>query len=95
MLKINGIGGKSQTSNARINVQLKSKQGNFNSRLKAMVLPHIVADQPTYKISTDNWKIPKNTMLADPQFGKPGKIDILLGAEHYGLHYAVRYVMVG
>jgi len=22
-------------------------------------------------------------MLADPQFGKPGKIDILLVAEHY------------
>jgi len=48
-----------------------------------MVLPHIVADQPTYTILTDNWEIPKNIMLADPQFGKPGKIDILLGAEHY------------
>jgi len=41
MLKINGMGGKSQTSNARINVQLKSKQGDFISRLEAMVLPHI------------------------------------------------------
>jgi len=78
MLKINGIGGKSQTSNARITVLLKSKQGDFSSRLEAMV-----ADQPTYIISTDNWKIPKNIRLADPQFGKPGKIDVLLGAEHY------------
>jgi len=82
VLKINGIGGKFQTSNA-INVQLKSKHGDFSSRLEAMVLPNIVADQPSYTISTDNWKIPKNIMLADPQFGKPGKIDILLGAEHY------------
>jgi len=83
MLKINGTGGKSQTSNARINVQLKSKQGDFSSRLEAMVLPHIVADQPTYTILTDNWKIPKYITFADPQFGKPGKVDILLGAEHY------------
>jgi len=74
MLKRNGTGGKSQASNARINVQLKSKQGDFSSRLEAMVLPHTVADQPTYTISTDNSKILKNIMLADPQFGKPEKI---------------------
>jgi len=48
-----------------------------------MVLPHIVADQPTYTISTEHWKIPKNIMLADHQFEKHGKIYILLGAEHY------------
>ncbi|KAH8318621.1 hypothetical protein KR059_002949, partial [Drosophila kikkawai] len=82
MLKINGIGGKAHTSSSRVNVEIKSKYGNFASRLEAMVMPHIVADQPTYPISTENWKIP-NITLADPNFGSPGKIDLLIGAEHY------------
>jgi hypothetical protein len=28
-----------------------------------------------------NWKIPKNIKLADPEFNRPAKVDILLGAE--------------
>lgn len=77
-LKINGIGGKVHTANARINVMLKSNYGDFSSRLEAMALPNIVNDQPTRNICRDSWKESQNITLADPLFGKPGKIEVLL-----------------
>jgi len=39
-IEILGIGGKSHTSSARNNVQLKSKPADFSSRHEAMVFSH-------------------------------------------------------
>ncbi|KAM8702057.1 hypothetical protein ACLKA7_001972 [Drosophila subpalustris] len=52
-------------------------------RIEAFILPHIITDQPAQNINNGNWKMPKNRPLADPQFNKPEKIDMLIGAEHY------------
>ena len=40
-------------------------------------------DQPTRQFDISSWPIPDTIQLADPDFNDPGKIDILLGAEHY------------
>ncbi|XP_060665603.1 uncharacterized protein LOC132797862 [Drosophila nasuta] len=40
-------------------------------------------DQPGQSIDIARWKLPKHIELADPNFDKAGKIDLLLGAEHY------------
>ncbi|KAL7742975.1 hypothetical protein ACLKA6_011342 [Drosophila palustris] len=52
-------------------------------RIEAFILPHIITDQPAQIINNGNWKTPKNRPVADPQLNKPGKIDMLIGAEHY------------
>ncbi|KAL7726459.1 hypothetical protein ACLKA6_001081 [Drosophila palustris] len=52
-------------------------------QIEAFILPHIITDQPAQNIINGNWKMQKNRPLADPQFNKPGKIDMLIGAEHY------------
>ncbi|KAL7725683.1 hypothetical protein ACLKA6_013299 [Drosophila palustris] len=55
-------------------------------RIEAFILPHIITDQPAQNINNGNWKMPKNHPLADPQFNNlnlTGKIDMLIGAEHY------------
>ncbi|XP_033245213.1 uncharacterized protein LOC117187188 [Drosophila miranda] len=94
-LQINGIGGRTQTSKARVNVMLTSQDNKFNTRLEAIVLTHIVADQPAQSIDTSRWKLPKNITLADPNFDKTGRIDILLGAEHYFEIMQDKHVSIG
>lgn len=34
-------------------------------------------------LPSDKWKIPANIELADPEFHKPARIDLLLGAEAF------------
>ena len=44
----------------------------------------LACDLPTYPVSLNReWEHVKGLRLADPEFGKPGKIDILLGVDTF------------
>ena len=48
----------------------------------AVVVPRVTCDLPVHPISFDSrWNHLSDVKLADPDFGRPGKIDILLGVE--------------
>ena len=50
--------------------------------ITAIVVPKVTCDLPTYPVRFDSsWKHLTNLVLADPNFGQPGKIDLLLGAD--------------
>ncbi|XP_033228509.1 uncharacterized protein LOC117180229 [Belonocnema kinseyi] len=63
----------------RCNVQILSRQNNFEFKLPCLVVPEITTHCPNSKISTIAAKIPSHLNLADPEFDKAGKIDILIG----------------
>ncbi|XP_055909185.1 uncharacterized protein LOC129944050 [Eupeodes corollae] len=42
-------------------------------------------DLPTHRIGIDRWRHLKGLSLADPNFGSPGEIDLLIGADVWGL----------
>ena len=51
----------------------------------AFVLPKVTTDMPANPVgSIEKWKHLKGLDLADPEFGTPGCVDVLLGADHYG-----------
>jgi len=52
-------------------------------KLNALVTPKITINLPTNKIDISEWKHINNLPLADPTFYKPGKIDLLIGAEFF------------
>ena len=53
--------------------------------VSALVLPKVTMKLPLHPVSCDNdWCHLKGIRLADPEFGTPGKIDILLGADVFG-----------
>lgn len=64
-------------------MDLQSCAERFSTRLEAFVLPEIISPQPSRYIDVSTWNIPNDVQLADPFFYRPGKIDILIGAEHY------------
>ena len=48
----------------------------------AVIVPRVTCDLPLHPISFDlKWNHLSNLQLADPMFGQPGKIDILLGVD--------------
>jgi hypothetical protein len=49
--------------------------------LDCLVVPKITGNLPSTKIDVSSWKFPQAIALADPQFGTPQQIDVLLGAE--------------
>ncbi|XP_076299583.1 uncharacterized protein LOC143218334 [Lasioglossum baleicum] len=61
-----------------VNAKIQSNINNFSSNLKFIALPTITGTLPTRAINHKELKIPRNVCLADPEFYKPGSIDILL-----------------
>ena len=52
--------------------------------LDALVLPKVTADMPVSSVdSHSQWKHLTGIDLADPDFGTPSSIDMLLGADYY------------
>ena len=50
--------------------------------VSAVIVPKVTCDLPLHPISLDdNWNHIAGLKLADPDFGQPGKIDLLLGIE--------------
>lgn len=45
------------------------------------VVLRITADQPSFNIDINSWKISSSITLADPEFHRTQRVDMLLGAE--------------
>jgi hypothetical protein len=53
----------------------------YSISLECLVLPKISGEIPQSPIDTVTWNIPVGIPLADPEFNRPGRIDLLIGAE--------------
>ncbi|XP_063365996.1 uncharacterized protein LOC134654484 [Cydia amplana] len=74
----------SVTTNYMVLLKLKSLiNPDFNVQLVAYVLPKITTNLPARKVDASEWPHLQNLVLADPGYGTPNKIDILLGAVVY------------
>jgi hypothetical protein len=76
---LNGVNGSKPIRN-RVQATIKSMASNFVEKLE-FIIKTIPNEYPSTFVDTKKWKIPAHIKLADPGFGKPGPIDLLLGAE--------------
>lgn len=51
--------------------------------IPAVVVPTITEYQPGSSLDLQNWDIPKNIKLADPNFNKRGRINILISGAKF------------
>ena len=86
-VRICGITGFSLENNHHSLTSFKIASIHTTSRqldVSAVIVPRVTCDLPTHPVPLNcKWKHVKNLRLADPEFGKPGKIDILLGVETF------------
>ncbi|XP_045541390.1 uncharacterized protein LOC123722864 [Papilio machaon] len=83
---ISGLGGghSDLTSKYMVQVNIQSLiDSNFNFQIKAYVLSRVTSILPERKFTLVDWPQLHSVELADPNFNKPRKIDILLGSEAY------------
>ncbi|XP_018373384.1 PREDICTED: uncharacterized protein LOC108767792, partial [Trachymyrmex cornetzi] len=66
-------------NSARIIIQ--SRITGFKRAIDCLVVEKITQDLPSNVVDSARLRIPKGIQLADPQFDRPSKIDMLLGAE--------------
>jgi hypothetical protein len=55
--------------------------GKATAGLERLVVPKITGNLSSTNIDVLSWKFPQTIALADPQFGTPQQIDVLIGAE--------------
>ena len=84
-VRVSGIGGMSHgsptqyISNFRISA-VKSPRRKID--ITAVIVPKVTCDLPVHPVPFDSkWKHLTSLPLADPTFGRPGRIDILLGVD--------------
>ncbi|XP_055390588.1 uncharacterized protein LOC129619370 [Condylostylus longicornis] len=82
-LSIYGIGKTEVESKGRVNLTINSRINNFSTNIEARVIKEITSLQPQRFINISTWNIPQKVQLADPNFNKPQRVDVLLGAEMF------------
>ncbi|XP_062716443.1 uncharacterized protein LOC134291954 [Aedes albopictus] len=85
-LKVQGIGNSSSTSTKSVEANIEPRHSSISSFGELMqfhVLPKITQALPLKPVRMDLLEIPSEIVLADPTFGEPGPIDLIIGAEFY------------
>lgn len=78
---ISGINNVKSLARDKVEVQFKSRCSEFCATLECLVTPRVTGTIPTTDIDISGWVLPDGIHLADPQFFKTNKVDMLIGAE--------------
>ena len=84
-LKISGVAGLSHATPSHSIVQFAVSPVNSpadKAQVSAIVVPRVTCDLPVKPVTPQlSWKHLSDIPLADPDFGRPGRIDLLLGVD--------------
>ncbi|XP_036150810.1 uncharacterized protein LOC118648594 [Monomorium pharaonis] len=81
-----GIGGTAAGyTRGVVTIRLHSIHDSQKScSIQAFVLPHLTAKLPLYNVVRRNWSHINGLQLADPEFFRPGHVDVIIGSDNYG-----------
>lgn len=79
-IPISGVNQARFIINKALKIQIISTTLNYKMDLECLVLPVITENIPQVKLNRTKLAIPEHLDLADPDFGTPGSVDLLIGA---------------
>lgn len=82
--EVSGLGDGKTTFKNKVKLNIISCHSSYTTQVNAYVLKSLTSCIPSARIIRDDLLDIKSITLADPKYDKPGRIDILLGAEVYG-----------
>lgn len=83
---VEGIGALAHTrTRGSVSLRLKSTHNEFWLDINAFVIPSITSITPAVHVDVTQWQHLMDLQLADPNFGTPGGIDVLIGSDVWGL----------
>ncbi|XP_076299586.1 uncharacterized protein LOC143218338 [Lasioglossum baleicum] len=77
---IGGIGNSRNSVDSRTLLHISSVCGNFSREIDCLVIDRITDEMPNIPLNKVNILIPRGVRPADPDFQRPGRIDLLIGA---------------
>ncbi|XP_062716301.1 uncharacterized protein LOC134291910 [Aedes albopictus] len=80
---VHGIGEQPDHATDSVTTSILSRKDNFSKEVSFLVLKRMISNLPAEDISIDDWKLPSDISLADPSFNRSGKIDLVLGTQHF------------
>ena len=80
---VSGMGQSSQISNKECIILLTSAKNNFKAEINTVVLPKLTNWLPSSLITNLDFNEISGLDLADPQFWRPGPVDLVLGSDIY------------
>lgn len=78
---ITGINALRSLARDKVFVKIRSNYGQFHANIECLVTPKVTGTIPSTRIHSNQWKIPDDIQLADPEYYRPDKIDMLIGGE--------------
>lgn len=83
---VEGIGAIAHTrTRGSVSLRLKSTHNEFWLDINAFVIPSITSITPAVHVDVTQWQHLMDLQLADPNFGTPGGVDVLIGSDVWGL----------
>ncbi|XP_044746498.1 uncharacterized protein LOC123308039 [Coccinella septempunctata] len=82
-LSISGIAEKTSHSSFRCNLKIRALSDHFSFDLNCFILDKITNQIPGFRMDHLSLNIPNNITLADPEFYKTQKIDLLIGSDAF------------
>ncbi|XP_039433435.1 uncharacterized protein LOC120415863 [Culex pipiens pallens] len=86
VLRVQGIGNGSALSLEAVRAKVQPRLATISMFAKEMrfhVLEKIASDLPVTPVDVSQMMLPCDIIFADPHFGKPGPIDMIIGAEFF------------
>lgn len=82
-VSVGGINRSHTESNKVTKIEIEAINDDFTQELECLVLSGITEPLPQRIIDSNKVIIPNDVRLADPDYNKPGKVDLLLGSGLY------------
>ena len=83
---VSGVGEGQTKTKSMVSVEVESlHKSDFSISVKAFVLKKLTSFLPSSDTVIPFWPMIQSLNLADPKYGSPGKIDMILGADVYGI----------
>ncbi|XP_062541873.1 uncharacterized protein LOC134209871 [Armigeres subalbatus] len=80
---ITGVGQAELVAKHAVRSTISSRVTDVMIGMEFLVLKRMTSELPCVTAPITHWKIPHEHQLVDPQFNTSGRIDLLLGAEHF------------
>lgn len=78
---INGLNNSISTTTDYCTIKIKSRINAFSTNIHCMIIKTIAENLPSVEVNPNEINIPGDTPLADPEFYKSKRIDMLIGAD--------------
>ncbi|XP_023310042.1 uncharacterized protein LOC111691441 [Anoplophora glabripennis] len=80
-IKMVGLSCTSTKIESKSQVTVRSRHNNFSTSISCLVIPEITNQLPEFSFNLSQVEIPQHLRLADPQFNKASRVDMLIGAD--------------